>query len=326
MSKVAIIGGGISALSFAYALKDSATITLFEKARGVGGRMSTRYQDPFFFDHGAQFFTHKDPKTSELFAHLQAIKAIAPWQARFVEIHGATVQSSRTWGKDPIHFVGTPHMNGVCKSLANGLHICKQTHIKRMIFKDSWHLFDQNDQAFGPFDWVISTAPPTQTLSLFPDAFVHRKVLAKRTMVGCYALMLGFDSDPDLLWDAACVKQSNISWISANHSKPGRNSKPSFVVHSTNAWAEAHMEQDPDWIRVQLCKTFSTITGIDTNTAEHIDLHRWRYANIRGQQPLPACIDANTKLASCGDWTIKGNVESAMLSGIELATALKEHV
>ena len=50
---IAIIGAELSGLSLASFLKDHAAISIFEKARGVGGRMSTRYTDDFQFDHGA---------------------------------------------------------------------------------------------------------------------------------------------------------------------------------------------------------------------------------------------------------------------------------
>lgn len=53
MTKIAVIGAGLSGLSFAHLLQDYAEIILFEKARGVGGRMSTRRAEPYCFDHGA---------------------------------------------------------------------------------------------------------------------------------------------------------------------------------------------------------------------------------------------------------------------------------
>ena len=56
---VAIIGAGISGLSAARTLQDHGlTVTVFDKSRGVGGRMSTRRTDQgTTFDHGAQYFT-----------------------------------------------------------------------------------------------------------------------------------------------------------------------------------------------------------------------------------------------------------------------------
>jgi renalase len=53
MMNIAIIGGGISGLTVANILRDYANVTIFEKARGVGGRMSTRRTEHFNFDHGA---------------------------------------------------------------------------------------------------------------------------------------------------------------------------------------------------------------------------------------------------------------------------------
>jgi len=56
---IAIIGAGISGLSLANMLKDIANVKVFEKSRGFGGRVATRYSEDFEFDHGAQFFTIK---------------------------------------------------------------------------------------------------------------------------------------------------------------------------------------------------------------------------------------------------------------------------
>ena len=54
MTKIAIIGAGMSGLSAAHLLNNYAEVTLFEKARGVSGRMSTRCAKLYFFDHGTQ--------------------------------------------------------------------------------------------------------------------------------------------------------------------------------------------------------------------------------------------------------------------------------
>jgi|GEM_PF-3948416 len=54
---IAIIGAGLSGLSVASFLKDHAAITIFEKAWGFGGRMSTRYTDDFQFDASSSEFT-----------------------------------------------------------------------------------------------------------------------------------------------------------------------------------------------------------------------------------------------------------------------------
>ncbi|MFM8454377.1 MAG: NAD(P)-binding protein [Gammaproteobacteria bacterium] len=51
MKKIAIIGAGLSGITLAKKLSQKVDVHIFEKGRGIGGRMSTRYADPFVFDH-----------------------------------------------------------------------------------------------------------------------------------------------------------------------------------------------------------------------------------------------------------------------------------
>ena len=73
---VAIIGGGISGLTVSQLLQSEFDITLFEKARGLGGRLATTYNnDNCQYDIGARFslyafiaaFTTSLAKSSPLF-------------------------------------------------------------------------------------------------------------------------------------------------------------------------------------------------------------------------------------------------------------------
>jgi len=67
----------------------------------------------------------------------------------------------------------------------------------------------------------------------------------------------------------------------------------------------------------------SKIIGKEVYDAVHIDIHRWKYANIKKQSINSPFIDKKNKLAACGDWFIKGRIESAFLSGFDLATELR---
>ena len=87
------------------------------------------------------------------------------------------------------------------------------------------------------------------------------------------ALMLGMETAPDLPWQAALVRDADISWISVNSSKPGRPATTSFVVHSTNTWADEHFDDSIDAIRAYMLEQFASVTGIDESRLCHIDLH-----------------------------------------------------
>jgi renalase len=51
---IAVIGAGLSGLTFAQQFKNQDSLILVEKSRGVGGRLATRRWDDARFDHGTQ--------------------------------------------------------------------------------------------------------------------------------------------------------------------------------------------------------------------------------------------------------------------------------
>ena len=52
----AVIGAGITGITLANLLQKKVKLTVFEKSRGVGGRMATRRAEPYQFNHGTQYF------------------------------------------------------------------------------------------------------------------------------------------------------------------------------------------------------------------------------------------------------------------------------
>ena len=67
--KIAIIGAGIAGLTLASKLHKFAHVEVFEKSRGIGGRLSTRLVEDFVFNHGSASFTAQDPAFIELLNH-----------------------------------------------------------------------------------------------------------------------------------------------------------------------------------------------------------------------------------------------------------------
>ena len=137
-------------------------------------------------------------------------------------------------------------------------------------------------------------------------------------MKGCFSLMLGFDHVLPLEFDAALVRDENISWISINSSKPGRNEEYCLLVHSTNNWADEHIDDDRDHVMEHLCQNTSEVIGHDVSDADHKAIHGWRYANIEKQESETHFIDADESIGVCGDWFIQGRVEAAFTSGFDL--------
>jgi predicted NAD/FAD-dependent oxidoreductase len=321
MAKIAIIGAGLAGLVIARELHPQHDVTVFEKARGVGGRMSTRYADTFRFDHGAQFFTARSRAFKAFLQPLVDANLVAPWHARFAEIVGPTITQQRQWGDDFPHYVGVPGMNAIQKHLAEGLTVKTSTEVKRCDrINGEWRL-QLADTTSVQTDWLIVTAPLPQTRQLLGSLV---DVSWSQPMKACYAMMLGFAEDFPTDFDAARVLDADISWVSRNNTKPGRSAEPTVVVHATNAWADEHVDVDIDTVQMHLTAELKRTTGIDATKAEFKTTHRWRFANI-DKQSGPTCIlDADQKLGVCADWLIRGRVESAFRSARDLLDKLKE--
>ena len=81
--KIVVIGAGISGCVCAWRLaQEGHSVTLLEKGRGVGGRMATRRMEGARIDHGAQFFTVRDPRMKRLLQIWQREEAVTPWYDR----------------------------------------------------------------------------------------------------------------------------------------------------------------------------------------------------------------------------------------------------
>ena len=323
MTSVAVIGAGLSGLVVARRLRTLADVTVFEKSRGAGGRMATRYAGDYEFDHGAQFFTARTERFRTFLKPLIDAGHVADWQAGFAEFDGRELKAVRSWDGHYPHYVGAPRMNRIGKVLSADLKIAFETTIASIAKEnDGWTLTDSADARFGPFDWLVLTAPAPQTATLARDFRGLVDYCGRRRMLGCFAMMLGFAEPLDLPWQAAIVRNADISWMSVNSSKPGRKSPFTLVVHSTNAWADAHMDDDSNEVLERMLDQASMITGKELQNADHRQLHRWRYANSDKQPEPSRFIDEADGLAACGDWCVRGRIEAAFNSADELAATL----
>lgn len=323
MTKIAIIGAGLSGLVVVNRLQNKAEITIFEKSRAAGGRMATRYAEPYFFDHGAQFFTAKTERFIDFITPLISKGVIARWDGHFVEFEHNNIVARRDWAEEHPHYVGVPGMDAIGRYLSQDLNIQLTTRVASVEkFAEHWQLKDEQGDSLGQFDWVISTLPAEQAQQLMPVDMA----ITDRQMKACFSVMLGFDQPLSLGFDAALVREADISWVSVNSAKPGRDTPYCLMIHSTNQWADEHFEQDRQQSLSYLIEETSNVIGHDVSVAAYQVIHGWRYANIAKQQGDACFIDQQQQLALCGDWFIEGRIEAAFSSGSDLADNLQQMI
>lgn len=321
---VAIIGAGFSGLVLAENINKNAEIKIFEKSRGVGGRMSCRTNNDFAFDFGSQFFLAKTSQFNDFLQPYINKKIIVPWCGKFVEIDKNKIINQRIWSDEKKHFVAAPKMNSLCKEMAINFDIRFQTKITKIEkIKNKWQIYDDKSFFLGEFDWVFFSIPAAQLSDLLLNSKINCSFferLASHEMIGCYALMLGLNRKINIDFDAALVRNSIISWISCEASKPLRKNVAAYTVLARNNWAQHHLDHDIDLLKNQMIDEFSKIINQPIEGIVHSDIHRWRYANIKKQPTHQKYyIDESNQIAACGDWIIHGRIEAAFMSAKALA-------
>jgi len=304
--KFAIIGAGMAGLSCASVLKAAGhAVMLFDKGRGPGGRMSTRrLETPLgdvFMDHGAQYFTARDPGFQ---------REVEKWREK------GTV---RTW---PIAaadaWIGTPGMNAVIRQMTEGHDVLWGCQIAGMMRKlDQWWLIDQNCTS-GPFDAVILATPAEQAAVLLSlhDLEMARIALTARSEP-CWTSMLVFDQ-PLPAPQPVIRKRGIISWAARNSAKPGRNGPEAWVVQASAFWSRSQIEATPDGVSAYLGTALAKALGKEIPEPIVAVSHRWRYAIAAGTGD-GALWNGQIGIGTCGDWLLGPRVESAWLSGRMLA-------
>ena len=325
--RIAIIGAGISGLTLAQNLKDHADVVVYEKARGVGGRMSTRYADPFYFDHGTPSFTARTKAFQEFLKPYTENGTIAEWSGKVISLEIGQKTTERLWSQP--HLVAAPNMNSLCKKLANELDVRLTVEVAPLAQKQStgWILQDQQGNTLGEYDCVISTAPAAQTLNLFQTAVPDSASLHTPRMQGCYSLMIGFNRPWDKDWIAAKVRDNPIERIAINSTKPGRSKQVTAIVaHSRNDWADAHMDDPMDEAQNFLLAQFKAVSGIDCSHADYISTHRWKYAIVEESEETGFYFDPDRGIAATGDRASGSRIEEVWMNAVGLADVIAKSI
>lgn len=309
-------------------------MTLFEKSRGVGGRLATRraswagddgIEHQVGFDHGAQTIAARQPRFRALLARAEAAGVVARWRAC---VHAA-------WPAAAVRdvYVALPGMPALVRHLARGVPQRLEQTVQRLHRTAAgWQLVLAGGGVAGPFDQVVLALPPAQAAVLL--AGHHDRwadALAAVPMAPCWTLMAATE-DVDWPWDAAEPDRGPLAWVARNDRRPGRGAPrgvATWVAQATPAWSAAHLETDPQDVALALRDALSALLPARSASSQplrwhHSSVHRWRYA-------LPAAAtldgrecwwDVERGLGVCGDYFSGGKVEAAWRSGDELADTI----
>lgn len=308
----------MSGLSCASHLRAAGVaVTVFDKGRGPAGRMSTR-RTPYAFDHGAQYFTARDPDFEARVAGCQRAGVVAEWQGRVVAID--RVGESPRPTSELRRYVGVPGMNALALTLAQDLDVRQQTTVAGLErTAATWRLRTSEQLLADHYDIVALTPPPVQTAALLDGVHRFAEDVREATLAPCWAVMAAFDGPVDVAWDGAFVNEGPIGWAARDGSKPGRPTPHTWVLHASPSWSTDHLEDAREDIVSSLLQALADLAGRPLPTATFAEAHRWRYASVTRTLDERSLWDAGSGVGVAGDYCRGPRVEGAWLSGRHLA-------
>ena len=322
--RAAIIGGGVAGVICAKKLHSlGVTPVIFEKSRGLGGRLATRRTETqLHFDLGAQYFTLRDPEVTAFLADHGAQDKITAWSPK-------PYTNDSVKRIDTEKYVGAPNMNTWLKHLAIGLETHSNTRIAKVIEADMLCTLEfeptkaTNLEPSSPpsqFDYTVVTAPPPQIGDLIGHNHVLCAGLKGVDMAPCWTLMLGV-SQSTAKFDLYTSETQAVSWLARNMSKPGRpdSALQTWVAQTSPTWSEANLEISADEALAELLPWICETIGASAHDVAYKTAHRWRYSRVM-RAANQACISQpESKIILAGDWCLGPRVECAAQSGLAAA-------
>jgi predicted NAD/FAD-dependent oxidoreductase len=318
---VLIVGAGLAGLMAGRVLADKGLrVLLLDKGRSVGGRMATRRIGGGIADHGAQFFTVRDPEFGTF---------VERWIAE-----GLVFEWSRGWSDGSLALTRDGHpryaarggMNALAKHLAKGLDA--RTKVKLVAVKPisgGWQVEDESGSTQRA-KALLLTPPVPQSLALLsaislnPEDRVRLEAIEYNpSLTGMFVL----DREIRLPSPGAIQRpHANINWIADNHRK---GISPVAVILTAQAGASYSRQlwdRTDDEILSALKVDLLPVLGGATIT--EAQLKRWRYASPVEVYPEPYFVAAEqpAPLVFAGDAFGAPRVEGASLSGLAAGRAL----
>ena len=327
MKNVAIIGAGITGVTIANLLQKKYNLTVFEKSRGVGGRIATRRAEPYQFNHGAQYFKIENKEFKDFLQPLILNKIIKPLEANQIEIFNKKViKRTKIYNKQ--YFTAESKMNSVVKYLINNNFSIKLLCKIEKILKenDNWFIVDSDKVSYGPYDWLFITIPPNQAQEILYNNFKFLDIIKKLKMRSCYSLMLGFDKIKEFDFDTALFLDEDVRWLSISKKILEKKEYYNLLINSSYNFAEQNINGSKDKISDYLIKLVSNILKCELNNYQHKALHFWKYAMSEKNNNLGSLLDEDLKIIVCGDWCMNGKVEGGFLSAKDAAKKLIKYI
>ncbi len=294
--RVAVVGAGLAGLVAASRLvAGGCAVTVFEKSRGLGGRLATRRSEWGPFDHGAPV------------VHCEA------WQVASLAAEGTCVR----WGD--LGHVGMPGMSALVRPLGAGVEVRTEAEVAAVEpGPDGVTLRFKAGGEEGPFARVILALPAPQVLRI-AGALDGAEALRGVEMGPVWTLMAAFGERPDL---PDIVRPGGaLDLVVRDSAKPGREGER-WVAHASHDWTRERLEREKEAVLPVLLAEMEDVAEGRLPRPVHVAAHRWRFGLTERALGAPFAALAGGVVLAGGDWALGARGEQAWLSGQAMAEAV----
>ncbi len=313
--RAVVVGAGIAGLMAAQTLvKNGHDVIVVDKGRSPGGRLATRRIDDATLDHGAQFFTVRDPLFKSHVEKWIASGVVTEWCRGF---------DSATQNNDGFpRYRGVRGMTDIAKHLAIGLDVRCNTLAFSIApgTSSKWQLNIDDGTALNA-DALIVTCPLPQTYALLVTADIELPDSMMRTEYDRTICLLAVLNQSSAVVSPGGLQNPDetFSFVADNAIK-GISSAVALTLHANPQFSLEHWDAPPQDVHDLLLKQAKPWIGDATVVTSQVK--KWRLAT-----PLTIWPDrywANEMIVLAGDAFGGPKIEGAALSGLSAANYLQQ--
>ena len=313
--RVVVVGAGIAGLMAAQTLVENGhDVIVVDKGRSPGGRLATRRIDDATLDHGAQFFTVRDPLFKSHVEKWIASGVVTEWCRGF---------DSATQNNDGFpRYRGVRGMTDIAKHLANGLDVRCNTLAFSIApgTTSKWQLNIDDGSALNA-DALIVTCPLPQTYALLVTADIELPDSMMRTEYDRTICLLAVLNQSSAVASPGGLQNPDetFSFVADNAIK-GISSAVALTLHANPQFSLEHWDAPPQDVHDLLLKQAKPWIGDAAVVTSQVK--KWRLAT-----PLTIWPDrywANEMVVLAGDAFGGPKIEGAALSGLSAANYLQQ--
>ena len=302
--KVAIIGAGFSGSIIAQRLcKGGLAVTVFEKSRGSGGRLSSNKSLDISFDLGLPYFESNNLDFTNWLTQQPSIQMWKTTQRNFLPQKNYQHKN---------YYVATPRQSALTRQLIDEADFRPNCKVKTITeHNGQFHITSDTDIDLGYFDSVIITAPARQTFDLLTSLVFQHPTNNHLGNIATLTKSLTYSSSWVLVIKTLATKEADV--LLGDHpilarcvrqsAKPDRLSDSKFdiwTIEANQQWSEENIEP----ANQQVLITQAFLKTVSTEIVETIKLHRWLYAQHTGTNQK-YLWDKECKLGCSSDWLSK---------------------